>query len=341
MIVAAHVSMSGGGLVKACERAAGIGCNGMQIFTGSPRMWKSASVNEFKFEGFEEAKKKNGIEYVVIHATYLVNLASDKPELVEKSRNALINDMKICARGKMAGVVVHVGSHQGRGYEAMKEQMIEEIGRILDESPEESRFLIENSAGQKGKIGSDLREVKELIDGVGSISTSRQARGGTNSGARLGWCFDTCHGWAAGLRPVNSNFQSSNPKQITNVKSKIKKALQDGLFGEEITPPSPLLKRGENDGRGDLWQEIERLGLWETLECVHVNDSRDDFGSGKDRHANLGEGEIGNDLMREYLGPFVKKDLPMVLEVPGFDGKGPDAENVRRLREMVEGVKIK
>lgn len=305
MIIGAHVSTSGG-LKKAVGRAKDLGCNGMQIFTGSPRVWKSKSVDEYDTSELAEAMEQAGVLYVVIHATYLVNLASDKPELLEKSRKALINDLAIAAKGKMAGVVVHLGSHQGRGYEAMRKQLVKEIRKVLDQSPREGKFLIENSAGQKGKIGSDLAEVKDLLEAVDS--------------PRLGWCVDTCHGHAAGYllgRNQESKIISQNDKQ------KIKNE-QESLFDEKVGAGSKLLE-----------DEIERLGLWEKMWCVHVNGSRDLFGSGRDRHANLGEGEIADADMIEFLNHKQIKSKPLVLEVPGFDGKGPDKKNVEILKSWI------
>jgi deoxyribonuclease-4 len=83
-----------------------------------------------------------------------------------------------------AGVVVHVGSHQGRGWEAVRDQVATAIAKILKNAPSNSTFLIENSAGQNGKIGTNLEETRWLIDQVKS--------------PQLGWCLDTCHAWAAG-----------------------------------------------------------------------------------------------------------------------------------------------
>ena len=94
-----------------------------------------------------------------------------------------------------------------------------------------------------------------------------------------------------------------------------------GLFDEKARPKM-------------LVDEIERLKLWGSLRCVHVNDSRDPFGSGRDRHDNLGEGEIPEADFREFFAhPKVAK-LPLILEVPGMDGKGPDAENIKRLAKL-------
>lgn len=279
----AHVSASGG-LDKACERAASIGCNAMQIFSNSPRMWRSKSADQFDWEKFSQAKKDFGIESVVIHAMYLINLASNNPELVEKSRNALINDLTIADAGNFEGVVVHLGSHQGRGYESAKDQMVEEIKKILEETPENSILLIENSAGQNGKIASNLEEIRELLDEVDS--------------PRLGWCLDSCHAHAAGYA---------------------------------ITPMDVSLF----DSSKMLFEEIERLRLWETLKCVHINDSRDPFGSCRDRHENLGKGKILATDMQVLLQHPKLEHVPFILEVPGAEKKGPDIENVALMKEWM------
>jgi deoxyribonuclease-4 len=99
-------------------------------------------------------------------------------------------------------------------------------------------------------------------------------------------------------------------------------------------------KSGNNEEEGRmLVDEIGRLGLWEKLALVHVNESRDKFGSGRDRHANLGEGEIGEDNLKVFLSQVEVGRKPLVLEVPGFDNKGPDRENVERLKKLA-GVRL-
>lgn len=309
LYIGAHVSTAGG-FEKAVERAADLGCNALQLFTGSPRVWKSKAASEFDYKGFLEARARLGIERAVIHATYLVNLASDKEELVEKSVAALINDMAVCAGGEFEGVVVHLGSHQGRGYGAVREQLVTQIRRIIDGSPKGSRFLIENSAGQKGKIASELEEVRDLMEGVGSEG--------------LGLCVDTCHAHAAGYSLGSTKSQVTSSKEIPNTKHQVQK----GLFGETVDERESFDRV--------LVEGIERLGLWGSLECVHVNESRDPLGSGRDRHENLGEGEIGSQGLKEFLNHEKLADKPLILEVPGFDGKGPDRKNVEILKRLVD-----
>lgn len=272
-LAGAHVSTAGG-WDRAVDRAVEIGAEAMQIFTGSPRMWRLTDPDKPDYQAFGSRLGRSGVRFWVIHATYLVNLASDKPELVEKSRLALSNDMEICGRGGFGGVVVHLGSHQGRGFEAVREQLVRELKVIVGESGQGSVLLIENSAGQKGKIGSDLEEIRYLLDGVGS--------------ERLGWCLDTCHAHAAGYSLVD-------------------------LVG----------------------REMDRLKLWEGLGVVHVNESKDALGSGRDRHENLGQGTIGTEALGEFLSDERFRDLPLILEVPGMGGSGPDRANMDRLKSML------
>lgn len=298
MFLGAHIKTAGG-LDKAIERAKLMKAEAMQIFTGSPRIWKAIARPESEWVEFADQRVKAGVRACVIHATYLINLASDKPELREKSRQALITDLTISNWSQMQGVVVHLGSHQGRGFEVSKEVVAKEIKLILEQTPENSYFLIENSAGQNGKIASNLAEIRFLLDAVDS--------------PRLGWCLDTCHAHAAGYRLSEAHDTSgAKPKKD-----------QGNLFETSVIA-YPIL--------GD---EISRLKLWDSLTCVHVNESKDLFASGRDRHDNLGSGMIGNQALADFLAEPALTSLPVILEVPGDDGQGPDIANLERLKKLV------
>lgn len=282
LYIGGHVSAAGG-IANALQRAKDIDANCVQIFSASPRVWARTAMASDSIEKYNTLKKELGIQKSVIHAIYLLNLASENPELVEKSRSVVEYDLRIDAAIGGSGVVVHVGSHQGRGFEASKEAIAREIKTILSNTPENSTFLIENSAGQNGKIASDISEIRWLIDAVGS--------------SRLGWCLDTCHAFCAGYSLENGKTKNANEKNI--------------------------------------FTEIDRLQLWDSLKVVHTNDSRDPFDSGRDRHQNIGEGSIGNDAFRSFLSHEKIRALPLILEVPGVDGKsGPDKENVHRIQEL-------
>ncbi|MEO8581022.1 MAG: deoxyribonuclease IV [Patescibacteria group bacterium] len=281
--VGAHVSAAGG-IDKAIERAHSIGANCVQIFSASPRVWQKPKLESFDTEKFFKAQKEFEVQPVVTHALYLINLASNVPAQVEKSIKALTFELSFDSFIKGSGVVVHLGSHQGRGWEADKEQVARGIEIVLKNTPENSTFLIENSAGQNGKLTTNLADIRWLMDQIKS--------------SRLGWCFDTCHAFSAGYQ--------LNPKS----------SVTEGAIGI-------------------IEEKIEKFKLWSQLKCIHVNDSRDPFASHKDRHDNLGEGSIPTEDFAHFLNLEQLKKLPLILEVPGIDGEGPDAENIKRLKALI------
>lgn len=281
--VGAHLSTSGG-LFKAVESIVEKGGNTVQIFSSSPRMWLAGLPKDEVVEKFNKLTKEHDISPVFIHAKYLVNLASDKKELVEKSKKSLEFDLKVGEMIGASGVIVHLGSHQGRGFEAVKEQLVAEIKNILENSPGKTMFLIENAAQKKGKIGYRFEEISFLLQAVNS--------------SRLGWCLDSCHAFNAGYF--------------------LGKDWGNSLLGFDIV------------------DEIVKLGLMDSLKVLHLNDSKDEFDSGKDRHANLGEGMMGKDELSEYLNHPKLKHLPVIIETPGFEGLGPDKKNLDILKSWIK-----
>jgi deoxyribonuclease IV len=285
--IGAHVSASGG-LEKAIIRAHDIGANCAQIFSGSPRVWKRKNLTEFDTSKMFSKMKELDVKPIFTHSLYLINLASDNPDLVRKSFDVLKYDLEFDSLIKGSGIIVHLGSHMGRGFDVVKHQVADQIIKLLKTTPQNSTFLIENSAGQKGKLCSDLSEIRWLMDEIATKLDSQ-------SNKRLGWCLDTCHVYAAGY----SLGQSSE--------SLIAKSVID---------------------------EITRLKLWNSLKCIHVNDSKDSFDSGRDRHENIGQGKIPHADLAYFLNHPKVKNLPILTEVPGYDGQGPDAKNIAYLKKL-------
>lgn len=285
--IGAHVSASGG-LHKAIERAFDIGCNAVQLFSNSPRVWKKKPLSDFDLDSLFANVRKYSVTPIFTHALYLVNMASDKDDLLRKSFDALKYELEFDALIKGSGVVVHLGSDQGRGFDSVKNQMVKDLDRLLRDTPKNSKLLIENSAGQKGKVGSPLEEIQWLINELDKL-------GGYIADNRIGWCFDTCHAFASGYHLAGA--------------------------GEVVAT-----------------KEIEKLGLWTTLSVIHCNDSRDPFDSSRDRHENLGDGSIPKEEFEVFLNYKEVLNIPLILEVPGIDGEGPDAENIMRLKRLC-GVK--
>lgn len=200
--IGGHVSTSGG-IQNAIANTLTIGGNCMQIFAGSPRMWARSPLSPALADSFKNGVLVKDLNPVYIHALYLTNLASDNPEIIEKSKAALTMDMNNSARMGSAGVVLHIGSHQGRGWESVQSLVIDNIKKVLNATPKESFLLLENSAGQQGKIGS----LPELAEILGSINNPR-----------LKVCLDTAHAFEAGY---NFTSQEGLGIWIQEIKSTI------------------------------------------------------------------------------------------------------------------------
>jgi deoxyribonuclease-4 len=184
MILGKHVSISGG-LDKSLKRASDIGCNSMQIFVNNPRGWKMREVDAAEVERFKENRKKYKINPVVVHATYLINLASPKKELWEKSISALKSEYFRSNRLGAEYLVFHPGSHTGSGLEEGVKKIADALNIILDEAEDnDTMILLENTAGAGTSIGEEFSELKLIIDKV-------------NKSEKLGICIDTCHAFAA------------------------------------------------------------------------------------------------------------------------------------------------
>ncbi|MFZ2202198.1 MAG: deoxyribonuclease IV [Microgenomates group bacterium] len=179
--IGAHVSTAGG-LINALNRAKEIDGNCLQIFAGSPRSWARKLYSIEESCAYLAAAETANFSPVFIHALYLVNLATDNPDLLKKSVDSLIFDLKNGQAINSAGVIVHLGSHQGRGFAVVADQVAGVIKQIIS-ATEDTPFIIENSAGQKGKIGL-LPEIGELFTKVNH--------------PRLKLCLDSAHLFAAG-----------------------------------------------------------------------------------------------------------------------------------------------
>lgn len=181
--IGAHVSIAGG-LPNAIEKAVKIGAQCIQIFSSSPGQWNGPSHKPELINKFIDQKRKHEVNPVFIHAKYLVNLVSDKRWLAEQSVRSLIADLNFASEIGAVGVIVHLGSHLGKGYGTVQSELKLNIKKILKETPHQTQLIIEDSAGQKGKLSSKLEEIADTVNGVDS--------------ARIALCLDTCHLFAAG-----------------------------------------------------------------------------------------------------------------------------------------------
>mgnify|MGYP006429766099 CR=1 FL=1 len=183
MILGKHVSIAGG-LDQAFKRAADIGCNSMQIFVKNPRGWKMREVEAEEVENFRAEREKYNINPVVVHAAYLINLASPKDELWKKSISALKSEYERCDRLGAEYLIFHPGSHTGSGLENGIQKIAAALNKILNEVDSETMILLENTAGAGTSIGEEFSQLKEIIDQI-------------DDSERMGVCIDSCHAFAA------------------------------------------------------------------------------------------------------------------------------------------------
>src|SRR5215469_3055127 len=150
MLIGAHVSTAGG-LDKAIERGTELGCESIQIFNQSPRMWRPTNYGEEDFAAFREAMDDSPVEAVIIHAVYLINCATKDKELRKKSLNSLAHALRIGDGIGAAGVVLHPGAQKGEPHGPSMKRASKVIKAALDET-DSCRLLLEQTAGHQGLL---------------------------------------------------------------------------------------------------------------------------------------------------------------------------------------------
>lgn len=183
MKIGAHVSAAGG-IANAVERALSIGSNCFQIFVTSPRTWKQSQISDEQAAAFRALVQERDLAPVFIHAMYLINLASENEELLERSIDALAYTLTTAERIGVQGVMYHTGSRKDRDPAEAVAQVIGAMKEILKRAPGTSQLIVEGAAGQGGAMGSRFEELGEMVRGAGSD--------------RVKVCLDTCHAFAAG-----------------------------------------------------------------------------------------------------------------------------------------------
>ena len=274
MLFWAHCS---GGVKKALDNAVGMGAEVVQLFVQSPRTWRFPEHDPADLEAFRSKRQEAGIP-ALVHALYLVNLAAPDDAIYSKSVDTMRSTVDAACAIEADGVIFHVGSHLGAGFETGLERVVPALEQVLARCNERTWLLVENSAGAGGTIGRSIDELVAIVDALGRHE-------------RLGVCLDSCHLFVSGVDVTDRVVMSA------------------------------------------LLADVDaRIGL-DRLRALHANDAKAPLGSNRDRHDNIGEGLIGEGLGVFLAQPEVQ-DLPVVLEVPGADGKGPNADEIRKLREL-------
>ena len=183
MLIGAHVSQAGG-LANAIARGTERGCDAIQIFNQSPRMWRPTAYSEEDFAAFRQAMDHSRVDAVLIHAVYLLNCASEDTEIRDKSRVSLIHSLRVGEAIGAHGVVLHPGSAKTGDVPKAIKRAGEVIAEALAES-ERCELHLENTAGAGGTLGRSFEELGALLESAGGDP-------------RLRLCLDSCHVFASG-----------------------------------------------------------------------------------------------------------------------------------------------
>ena len=198
-LLGAHLSIAKG-LHNALYEAKALGCTAVQIFTQSASTWKQRVLKQEEIRVFEQAKIKTGIKAIASHTSYLINLAGYENKKHGMSLHVLKQEL---VRSSMLGipfVVLHPGSHMGKGEKEGINRIAESINDIFAKIPEiRSRLLLETTAGQGSSIGHTFEQLASILDLI-------------ENKEKMGICLDTCHIFAAGydIRDIKSYRKTIN-----------------------------------------------------------------------------------------------------------------------------------
>jgi len=226
-MVGLHVSIAGSPDL-AFDRAQELGATTFQIFTRNPNQWKFRPLEDETVALFREKRKQSGFRRIVDHMPYLPNLASPDRSTMKISRYTLVEETKRCDALGVDYLVVHLGSHLGKGTAVGISNIAEACNEAIAGSEAETIILLENMAGQKNCVGARFEEIRGILDKI-------------KDGSRVGVCVDTCHVYAAG-------FDLGNEAAVTGTM---------GLF-EEIIGLDRLKVVHLNDSKGPLGSRLDR-----------------------------------------------------------------------------------
>jgi deoxyribonuclease-4 len=181
----AHNSVAGG-LENALLEAERLGMDCVQIFTANQRQWRPKPPDPPQIEAFHGRQRQTGVGPVVSHDSYLINLASPKPAVREKSVALFRAELQRCEALGIPFVVTHPGSHVGGGEEEGLRRVVRAIDRLHRDLPGLAvRTCLETTAGQGTNLGAPFEHLRRILDDVAEPD-------------RLAVCLDTCHMLAAG-----------------------------------------------------------------------------------------------------------------------------------------------
>ena len=270
MKIGSHVGMSGKEmLLGSAKEAVSYGANTFMFYTGAPQNTRRKEISELNIDPAWEYMKEHGIDEIVVHAPYIINLGNSvKPETFELAVEFLAKEIERTIACKSHTLILHPGAHVGAGTEIGTAQIIKGLNEVLTKDTN-CVIALETMAGKGSEIGRSFEELAAIYDGV-------------KYNEKLRVCFDTCHTNDSGYDIVHQ-------------------------FDEVI-------------------DRFDRILGKDQIAVFHINDSKNPRGAAKDRHANIGFGEIGFDALSYIVHHKDFEQIPKILETPYI----PDPENKKK-----------
>lgn len=283
--IGSHVGMSGKDmLLGSAKEAVSYGANTFMFYTGAPQNTRRKDIRELNIEPAWEYMKEHGIDEIIVHAPYIINLGNSvKPETYKLAVEFLQLEIARSEACKSRILILHPGAHVGAGIDAGINQIIKGLNEVLTRDTNLC-VALETMAGKGSELGRSFEELARIYDGV-------------TYNDKLRVCFDTCHTHDSGYDIIH-DF--------------------DGVIGQ-----------------------FDKILGKDQITLFHINDSKNVCGAAKDRHANIGFGEIGFDALSYIVHHPDFADIPKVLETPYIPSPtkekksyAPYSYEIRMLREQ-------
>ncbi len=239
MRIGAHVSTSGG-VHTAIGRALEIGANCIQIFAGAPQRWAEARFPEEHVANFRRLAEEKDIRPTFIHSAYLLNFASQDPELREKSKQSLLGALSWAERLGAAGVITHLGSSKDGDLPDAEDRVCQALAEVLQSAPEKPLLVLESCAGQGNTIGRRFEQLGSILRRLGGDPRAQV-------------CLDTAHVFEAG-------YDISTPEGLELTLEQFDQTvgiahLKVFHVNDSKTPLGSNVDRHENIGYGRIGEE--------------------------------------------------------------------------------------
>ena len=275
-----HVGMAGKDMFLASvKEAESYGANVLMLYTGAPQNTRRKEIKDLNIEKGWEYAAQAGINEIVVHAPYIINLANTvKPETFTLAVEFLEKEIIRTAAMRSKILVLHPGSCLDAGVDAGTAQIVKGLNQVLDQNEDDVFIALETLAGKGSEIGRSFEELARIYEGV-------------HKKERLRVCFDTCH--------VND-------------------------AGYDLS----------HDYEGVFQHFDEVLGLGQ-IAVFHINDSMNPCGTHKDRHANIGKGYLGEEVLKKLVHDPRFEEIPKILETPWLCEEGSDKKTIPPYKEEI------